>query len=284
MAHGSPDSVDQMGDYLRRVMTHRPPTPELIADFQERYRSFGGRSPLLDICRKQAALLQQRLNLPVAVGMRHWHPFIRDAFRELGDANPVVGLPLAPHHSRLSVGAYHAALEAAAREFRPDARIVRIERWHRQPKFVEAWLDRIRAGTELHRPEVVLFTAHSIPRKVVEEGDPYEREVMETVQAIAGRAALPRWSFAWQSASAPRWLEPDVDTVIERLARDGVRRIMAAPIGFVCDHAEVLYDLDRMHRGRARERGVELERCESLNAHPLLVEALADAVREALAA
>jgi len=274
MAHGSPASPDQMGPYLRHVLKGRTVSDEMIRTFQDRYRSFGGRSPLLDTCRNQAEALQAILEMPVRVGMRHWHPFIADAVVGLGD--PIVGLPLAPQYSRFSVAEYHHALREAT-----SSRVIAIDRWHRQPKFLEAWASRIRAGLKTQRPEALLFTAHSVPEN---SDDPYARELRETIEGILPRIPEIRWTFAYQSASpgSLRWLGPDLDEVLRELHAAGVRRVMAAPIGFTCDHAEVLYDLDQLHRQSAQDLGMTLTRCESLNDHPLLIQALADVVRSAL--
>lgn len=273
MAHGSPDSPDQMGEYLRNIFKTRPVSDEMIEAFKKRYATFGGRSPLLDICRRQAAALEAILKIPVRVGMRHWHPTIADVAKTLG--NPIVGLPLAPHYSVWSTKKYLDDLRASAVT---NVEILTVERWHRQAKFLEAWADRIRAGLERHKPEAVVFTAHSIPSK---DKEPYDSELRETIDGILPRLSKFRWAFAYQSASpgAKDWLGPDVDETVSKL---GATRVMAAPIGFVCDHAEVLYDLDVLHRQNAEKIGVTLTRCESLNDHPLLIEALAAAVREVL--
>jgi ferrochelatase len=274
MAYGSPDSVDQMGDFLKDVFRGRPVQPETVKEFQDRYRLFGGRSPLLGISRRQAALLEARLGIPVRVGMRHWHPFIAEAVRELGE--PIVGLPLAPQYSRFSVGEYHRALREAA-----PGRTREVRHWHLQPGFLDAWADRIGAGLRTRSPDLVLFTAHSVPE---DPDDPYPRHLRETIDGICARLPGLKWDFAYQSASsAPlKWLGPDVDTKLNELRGAGVARVMAAPISFVSDHAEVLYDIDHLHSESARALGMTLCRCESLNDHPLLIEALAAAARELL--
>ncbi|HMC82876.1 MAG TPA: ferrochelatase [Candidatus Polarisedimenticolia bacterium] len=274
MAYGSPDSLDQMEPFLRDVLKGRPVSPETVRIFQDRYRTFGGRSPLLDISRRQAAQLEAVLGMPVRVGMRHWHPFIAEAARDLGD--PIVGLPLAPQYSRFSVGEYHRALRETA-----SARVIGVDQWHREPKFLDAWADRILAALKTHSPDALLFTAHSVPE---DPADPYAGQLRETVEGILRRIPPVRWAFAYQSAStAPvRWLGPDVDSKLRELRADGVRRLVAVPISFVSDHAEVLYDLDHLHRKSARELGMTLDRCESLNEHPLLIQALSDVVRSVL--
>jgi len=272
MAYGSVESVDQMADFLKDVFRGRPVREETVREFQERYRLFGGRSPLLDISRRQAEALEKVLGIPVRVGMRHWHPYIADVVREMPE--PIVGLSLAPQYSRFSVGEYQRALEEAY-----QGRILHVDHWHRQPRFLEAWADRIRAGIARHAPEMLLFTAHSVPE---DPDDPYPRHLQETRDGILRLLPEMPWDFAYQSAStAPlQWRGPDVDAKLKELSARGVRQVLAAPVGFVSDHAEVLYDLDHLHRGTAREMGIQLERCESLNEHPLLIQALADAVRE----
>ena len=274
MAYGSPESPLQMRAFLEEVFRPRAVSESTVRDFQARYRLFGGRSPLLEISNRQAEALEKLLHLPVRVGMRHWRPFIRDAVKDLGE--PIVGLPLAPQYSRFSVEKYLGALDAAT-----SAHVLPIRSWHRQPKFLEAWAERIREGLQRHRPDAVLFTAHSVPE---EAGDPYAQHLRETVEGI--RALVPETGseLAYQSASsAPlKWLGPDVDSKLRELKLTGVEKVMAAPVSFVSDHAEVLYDLDHLHRVSAKKLGMTLVRCESLNDHPLLIQALAEVVRGVL--
>jgi len=274
MAYGSVESVEEMGDFLKDVFRGRPVREETVREFQARYRLFGGRSPLLEISRRQAAALEKRLGIPVRIGMRYWRPYIAEVVKGMGE--PVIGLSLAPQFSRFSVGEYQQALKAAY-----PGRIIPIHHWHLQPRFLDAWAERIRAGLERDRPDVVLFTAHSVPE---DPDDPYARHLAETREEILARIPGVTWEFAYQSASsAPlKWLGPDVDTKLGEMAGKGVRKVLAAPISFICDHAEVLYDLDHLHRKSAEELGMSLTRCESLNDHPLLIQALADAVREVL--
>lgn len=268
MSFGTPDSLDQMGDFLRLVFKGRPVSEETIRAFQERYKMFGGRSPLLDIARRIAAALEKELELPVRVGMRNWHPFIAEAVKGLGD--PIVGVSLAAQYSPHSVTKNFEALRAAA----PN--VLEIISWHRRPEFLEAWNEVVSEGLKRHRPDVVLFTAHSIPEAGAE---PYPTHLRETMESIATPGV--RREFAYQSASptGAKWLGPDVDEKLKELR--GLR-VMAAPIGFVCDHAEILYDLDHLHRRTAEAHGIAWTRCRSLNDHPRLVQALAAAVREKL--
>jgi protoporphyrin/coproporphyrin ferrochelatase len=274
MAYGSPESPEEMRGFLEEVFRPRPVAEATVREFQARYRLFGGRSPLLEISSRQAALLASALALEVRVGMLHGRPFIRDAVKDLGE--PIVGLPLAPQYSRFSVEKYLSALRAAA-----SVPVVPIDSWHRQPAFLEAWADRIRAGLRRHRPDALLFTAHSVPE---EEGDPYPMHLRETIEGIGALLPEAAGEFAYQSASsAPlRWRGPDVDSKLREMKAAGVQKVMAAPIGFVSDHAEVLYDLDHLHRESAEKLGMTLVRCESLNDHPLLIRALAEVVRGVL--
>jgi len=274
MAYGSVESVEEMAEFLRNVFRGRPVREETVREFQERYRLFGGRSPLLEISRRQGEALERRLGIPVRVGMRHWRPAIADVVR--GMSEPVVGLSLAPQYSRFSVGEYQRALREAF-----SGQVLLIDAWHVQPRLLEAWGDRIRAGLVRQAPDALLFTAHSVPE---DPGDPYARQLRETCEGILPLIPSVEWDFAYQSASsAPlKWLGPDVETKLAELRQRGIRRVMAAPVSFVSDHAEVLYDLDHLHRIGAEKLGMTLTRCESLNDHPLLIEALDDAVREVL--
>ena len=263
MAHGSPDSVDQMGEYLRHILTRRPPTPEIIAEFQDRYRQIGGRSPLLEITQRQAQALEKILGMPVYVGMRHWTPTIHDAVEQArkDGVDRLVGLPLAPHYARVSVGAYQAELE------KTGFPALHVRNWHLEPALLEYW-----RGVTKGR-EFVLFTAHSIP---TEGAEPYPAQLAEMVKAIAtGPHAL---AYQSKSPSPVPWLGPEIPDVLKTL--NG--KIGVAPIGFVSDHVEVLYDLDILHRKQAEALGLVWERLPMPNDHPLLIEALASAVKKVL--
>jgi ferrochelatase len=263
MAHGSPGSVDQMADYLRHVLTRKPPTPEIIAEFQDRYRQIGGRSPLLDISLAQGRALEKRLGVPVYVGMRHWTPLIRDVVEQArrDGVERLIGLPLAPQYSRISVGAYHAELEKTGMP------CVKVPFWHLEPALLEYWR-RATAGKDF-----VLFTAHSIP---TEGAEPYPAQLREMLKEIVSGP----YAFAYQSRSPSPipWLGPEVPEVLKTLQG----KISVAPIGFVSDHVEVLYDLDIMHRKQAEALGLAWDRLPMPNADPLLIEALASAAGKVL--
>lgn len=285
MAYGTPRNVDEVEAFYTDIRGGRPPTPELLANLRARYEAVGGSTPLLDISRRQAEALEAALgpDFRVFLGMRHWQPYIRDAVAAMPEAGirRAVALALAPHYSALSVGAYMQAAEEAGGEIAFE----RVRSWHLQPAYLEAVADRGRAASVGFEPEVVVFTAHSLPRRILESGDPYPDQLLETSEALAGRLALKRWRLSYQSAGATgdAWLGPDILETIDQLAGEGVRRLLVAPIGFISDHLEILYDLDVQARQRAASRGLELRRTESLNDTPKLIEALKRAVLEALA-
>jgi ferrochelatase len=264
MAHGSPDSLDEMEPYLRNVMKHRPPTPEFVAEIKRRYATIGGRSPLMDITREQARLLSEKLGAFVAVGTLHWKPTIAEALASL-KVDRLVGLVAAPHFSPITINAYRAALP-------PGTPFV--ESWHRQPAFLDAWANRVRGASR------VLFTAHSVP---VKGAEPYPAQVRETIDGIVARVPGLAWDLAWQSRSPSPipWLEPDVEAKTDELHADGVEHITVAPIGFIADNVEIMYDLDQLHAEHAHRLRIKWTRLPLLNTDPLLIDALAAAVREA---
>jgi ferrochelatase len=263
MAHGSPESVDQMGDYLRHVLTRKPPTPEIIAEFQDRYRQIGGKSPLLEISLRQGRALEKRLGVKVYVGMRHWTPTIRDVVAQArkDGVERLIGLPLAPQYSRVSVGAYHAELE------KTGIACVNVRSWHLEPALIEYWKEATKGK------RLVLYTAHSIP---ADGAEPYPTQLAEMVKAIA----TGPHAFAYQSKSPSPipWLGPEVPEVIRTLKGT----VSVAAVGFVCDHVEVLYDLDILHRRQAEALGLVWERLPMPNDDPLLIEALASAAGKVL--
>ena len=280
LAHGTPDSLDDMPEYLVNVRGGRPPTPELIEEMRHNYAAIGGRSPLTDLTRAQAAALAAALGgtVPVYVGMRNWKPFIADALREADAAGvrELVAVPLAPQYSTLSVGKYRSAVEAAL----PDQMRLRfVSAWHDHPRLLDAFAEKVREAAGPY--DVVLFTAHSLPVRVIEEGDPYAQHVKVTAAGVAQRAELPTYRVAYQSAgrTPEPWLGPAVGEALEELAAAGQRRVLVVPIGFVCDHTEILFDIDVQAQEVARRYGVRLTRTASLNTSPTFISALVDIVR-----
>lgn len=283
MAHGTPSSLDEMPEYLRLVRGGRPASPELIAEMRHHYEAIGGRSPLTDVTLAQAAALRIRLGpeTPVAVGMRNWHPFIKDALTELRAAgvDRVIGIPLAPQFSTLSVAKYIAAATAAL----PDGmRFDPVYSFHAHPFLLEAFAERLRAVAR-QDDEVVVFTAHSLPEKAIAAGDTYADEVAATARGVATRVGLTRYERAYQSAgrTPEPWIGPDLSELIRECARQGARRFLAVPIGFVCDHTEILFDIDVQAASDARVCGASLRRTESLNTSPTFISLLEDLVRSA---
>ena len=279
MAYGSPSRPEDVRPYLEDVRGGRPVSDEAVEELAERYRRIGGRSPLDDVTEEQRAALERELGAPVFVGMKHWRPRIAEAVEAaLGaGATRIVGLVLAPHYSRLSVGEYRERLESAVAG---RAELDLVESWHDHAAFLDVVAERVR-GTDAW----VVFTAHSLPARILADGDPYREQLLETSRLVAERAGLEDWSFAFQSSSSTGepWLGPDVLEELERLHASGVRKVLVAPVGFVSDHLEILWDLDVEARKRAEELGVELERIESLNDDPAFVRALAQLVEERLA-
>ena len=277
MAYGSPARPEDVRPYLEDVRGGRPVSNEAVEELAERYRRIGGRSPLDDVTEAQRSALEQELGTPVFVGMKHWRPRISEAVEAAlaAGATRIVGLVLAPHYSRLSIGGYRERLEEALAD---RAELVLVESWHDEPAFVDVLADRVR-GTNAW----VVFTAHSLPQRILADGDPYREQLLETSRLAAERAGLERWSFAFQSASTTGepWLGPDVLEELERLRSEGVDKVLVAPVGFVSDLLEILWDLDIEAREKAEELGLELTRIESLNDDPAFVRALANVVERA---
>ena len=280
MAYGSPSSPDDIRPYFEDIRGGKPVSDEAVEELAERYRRIGGRSPLDDITEAQRAALERELGVPVFVGMKHWRPRIAEAVDAAlaGGATRIVGLVLAPHYSAMSIGEYRERLDAALEE---RAELELVDSWHDRPAFLDVIADRVR-GTDAW----VVFTAHSLPARILDTGDPYKDQLLATSRLVAERAGLgDRWSFAFQSASATGepWLGPDILDELDRLHGEGVRKVLVAPVGFVSDHLEILWDLDVEARERAAELGLELDRIESLNDDPAFIRALAEIVEERLA-
>jgi len=257
MAHGSPARLEDMGDYLRHILTRRPPTPEIIAEFQDRYRQIGGRSPLLDISLRTGEKLAKAVGMPVYVGMRHSTPFIAEAVERARaeGVERLIGVALAPQYARVSVGAYEAELQKTGLPH------VMVKQWHLAPPLIEYW-------RSVTRGKVVLYTAHSIPS---EGAEPYPSQLREMIAAI-GPGTL---AYQSKSPSPIPWLGPEIPEVLPTLSGT----VSVAAVGFISDHVEVLYDLDILHRKQAEDRGLTWDRLPMPNDHPLLIEALASTVR-----
>jgi protoporphyrin/coproporphyrin ferrochelatase len=276
MAYGSPSDLADIRPYLEDIRSGRPVSDEAVEELTERYRRIGGRSPLDDVTEGQRAGLERELGFPVFVGMKHWRPRIAEAVELAlaGGADPIVGLVLAPHYSVLSIDGYRERLEDALAG-RAELRFV--ESWHTHEPYLDVLADRVR-GTAAH----VVFTAHSLPERILEAGDPYRDQLLETSLLVAERAGLDSWSFAFQSASptGEPWLGPDILDELDALKERGVEGVLVCPIGFVSDHLEILWDIDVEARERAAELELELDRIESLNDDPAFMRGLAELVRQ----
>lgn len=286
LAHGTPASVADVPDFLKHVTGGRPLAPKVVEEVSHRYAAIG-KSPLTEITFKQAELLASRIGLPVYVGMRNWHPFISQALQQMqadGIGHATV-ICLAPQNSRTSVGLYRKSLtQPQGTELTFDF----VESWHDHPQLIAAFAEKLSAGRERANREAetkvpVIFTAHSVPERTVLDGDPYERQARETAALVAAAAKLNEheWNFAFQSQgmSGGPWLGPTVEEMILDLKRAGHNAVFVQPIGFLCDHVEVLYDIDFAFRRFAKKEGMRLWRAESLNESPLLISALAQIVQ-----
>jgi ferrochelatase len=281
MAYGSPGRLEDVPAYYADIRGGRPVRPELLEELTERYRRLGieDSNPLNAITEQTRAALEAELGIPVFTGMKHWTPRIADAAEAAlaAGARRIAGIVLAPHYSRLSIGGYREQLEQA---LAGRADLTFVESWHDDPGFVTVLADRVR-GTQAH----VVFTAHSLPARILDEGDPYQDQLLETSRAVAERAALGDWSFSYQSESptGEPWLQPDILDHLSALHAEGRDDVLVCPVGFVADHLEIRWDLDTEAQERARELGMRLARIEMPNADPAFVRALAAIVERALA-
>jgi len=284
MAHGTPSSVDELPEYLRLVRGGRPASDELVAEMRHNYEAIGGRSPLTEITHAQAKALHARLgpDVRVAVGMRNWRPFIKDALAELAGAGVtrVIGVPMTPQFSTLSVQKY---VDAATAALPGGVRFDAVASYHAHPLLLDAFAERVRAAAP--RPdELVVFTAHSLPVRAIESGDRYADEVAETARGVAARAGVTRYALAYQSAgrTPEPWIGPAIAELIDEQSGLGTRKFLIVPIGFVCDHSEILFDIDVQAAESAREFATSLRRTESLNTSPTFISTLEDVVRRRL--
>jgi ferrochelatase len=281
MAYCSPERLVDVPAYYADIRGGRPIAPENLADLVERYRRLGieNSSPLNAITEQTRTALEQELGLPVYTGMKHWSPRIADAAASAlaAGADRIVGLVLAPHYSALSTKGYRDQLEQAVDG---QAQVAFVDSWHTEPGFVDLLADRVR-DTQCH----VVFTAHSLPERIISMGDPYKDQLLETATLVAEAAGLgDRWSFSFQSESptGEPWLGPDILDHLAALRDDGVTDVLVCPVGFVSDHLEIKWDIDVEAQERAAELGLRVDRIEMPNADPAFVETLARIVRRAL--
>ncbi|TKS59923.1 MAG: ferrochelatase [Nitrospira sp.] len=291
MAMGGPDCLENVEPFLLDVRGGRPTPPELVKEIRERYRATGGKSPAVGITKDVAKQLERRLNesgggrYRVYVGLRHWHPFIKETYAELLSESPeqVIGLCMAPQQSSLSTGAYQKKVEEARIAQQSTCPISYVGSWHKHPKLIAAIVENIKQGllkfpADVRATVPVLFTAHSLPERIVAMKDPYPNEVNGTVEAVTALLGNQPTRFAYQSQgrSSEPWLGPTAESELETLHYEGHRHVLVAPIGFISDHVETLFDIDIELKQMAMSKGMQLERMAMLNDSPALVETLLD--------
>jgi len=290
IALGGPRSLDEVGPFMAAFMG-RPAPPSVVTAVVERYKLIGGKSPLPDLVKAQANALEKKLGLGYRAyeGFRYSTPSVADSFDLAirNGARRVVALSMSPFATEVTTGAYKSACDGlGSGETCP----LFIPSWHDNPLFIESWSDKVRAGLasfpEHQRDRVVIiFTSHSIPVRYINAGDPYQKQVEETVGRVVNKTGIQNWRIAWQSKGARAtepWIEPEVEPTLDRIAEDGYKAVLEVPIGFTCDHMETLYDIDIVHRAHAKKLGLKFERAVSLNTAPLFIKALADIVMKAL--
>lgn len=296
MAYGSPDSLDDMPAYLSDIRGGRPMSPKFVAEFRNRYAQIGGQSPLNDRTIEQAenvekALKKRGRNAKAYIGMRHWQPRIADAVAKMqaDGIEKAVGIVMAPHYSRMSIGRYHSAVREAQRAAGSAIAFACVNSWCDQPGLISAQVAKVKAGLarfpkDAQQKAKIVFSAHSLPAQLLKMGDPYDEELKRNAHAIAEHLGPVDWMFAYQSAAntGEPWLGPQIEDVLPALAAGNYRHVLIAPMGFVCDHVEVLYDIDIGCQKIARECGLHLVRTEMMNDDPLFIKAIADAVEAAI--
>lgn len=294
MAYGGPNSLAEIPGYLSDIRHGRPTTPAVLEEITNNYRQIGGKSPLLDFTRQQVAAVAAQFDpqqFRFYLGMRHWSPWIEEVVGQMVEdgITHAVTLVLAPHYSQMSVAKYHQKIEAGLEMYHGQIEFAYIDSYHDAPQYIQALAERVTEGINHwpagERDDVhVVLSAHSLPVRIMKMGDPYDSQLRETARLVAAAAGLreDRWSWSYQSAgrSPEPWLGPQIEEYIPQLAQQGIKKIVSVPVGFVCDHVEILYDIDIKAQAVAREHGVRLERPPALNDDPLFIGALADLIRE----
>lgn len=287
---GGPRSLDEVGPFMTAFMG-RPAPPPVVAAVIERYKLIGGKSPLPELIQAQAAALERELGSSFRAyeGFRYSNPTVAESFEKaLSDgARRVIALSMSPFSTEVTTGAYKSACDGlGSGETCP----LFIPSWHDNSLFIDAWVEKVFAGlalfpTATRNTVVVIFTSHSIPVRYITAGDPYKKQIEETVGLVAAKAEVREWRIAWQSKGARAtepWIEPEVEPTLDKLSQQGHKAVLEVPIGFTCDHMETLYDIDIVHRKHAASLGLSFERAESLNTSPRFIRALANVVKRAL--
>lgn len=288
MAYGSPEKTEDIEAYYIDIRRGNRPTQAQLEELTGRYNAIGG-SPLMRITMEQANNLQTELGpgYKVYIGMRHWKPWIMDAVKKMKSDNieEAVGIVLAPHYSSMSIEKYIEKVEEAKEQVYPELNVKYIKDWHDHPLFIEALRLKIEKALKLFSENekkdlAVIFTAHSLPERILESNDPYPDQLLETSRLTANKSGINNWRFAFQSAGRTheKWLGPDLLEVIHNIHDEGVKQILVCSVGFITDHLEVLYDIDIEAKEKAKELHIHLERTESLNADPLLAKLFAEMI------
>ncbi|HSH04121.1 MAG TPA: ferrochelatase [Anaerolineae bacterium] len=296
MAYGGPNSLEEIPGYLADIRSGRPTTPAVLEEITNNYRQIGGKSPLLEFTEAQIGAVAEHFegeDIKFYLGMRHWAPWIEEVVGEMitDGITDAVSIVLAPHYSSMSVAKYQKKIAAGLEMYRGDIAFTHVKSYHDKPDYIQALANRVADGLgrwdEGERADVhVIFSAHSLPVRIMKMGDPYDSQLRETAQLVAEKAGLPdeQWSWSYQSAgrSPEPWLGPQLEEYIPELAEKGIKNMVSIPVGFVCDHVEILFDIDIEAQKVADELGVRLERPPALNTDPLFIKTLADVIREHL--
>jgi len=293
MAYGGPNSLDELPGYLADIRTGRPTTPAVLEEITNNYRQIGGKSPLLQFTKQQVDAVAAHFDpeqVRFYIGMRHWSPWIEDTIRDMLDdgITHAVSMVLAPHYSSLSVAKYQKKIKEGMQMYHGQIEWNHVKSYHTGPKYIQALANRVQEGLNRwpaeERADVhVIFSAHSLPVRIIKMGDPYDSQLRETAQFVAQRAELreDQWSWSYQSAgrSPEPWLGPQLEEYIPELAAKGIRNVISIAIGFVCDHVEILYDIDIEAQAASKTCGIRLERPPALNTDALFIEELADVIQ-----
>ncbi len=292
MAYGGPNSLDELPGYLADIRVGRPTTPAVLEEITNNYRQIGGKSPLLQFTKEQVEAVAAHFDsekFRFYIGMRHWTLWIEETIRDMLDdgITHAVSMVLAPHYSSLSIAKYQKKIQDGMDMYRGQIEWEHVKSYHDGAKYIQALANRVHEGLSRwpkgERANVhVIFSAHSLPVRIIKMGDPYDRQLRETARLVAQKAGLAedQWSWSYQSAgrSPEPWLGPQLEEYVPELAAKGVRNMISIPVGFVCDHVEILYDIDIEAQAAAKEYGVRLERPPALNTDPLFIEELADVI------
>jgi len=293
MAYGGPNSLDEIPGYLADIRSGRPTPTAITEEIRNNYRQIGGKSPLLEITRLQMQALGAHLkpsDFKLYLGMRHWAPWIEETVRDMLEdgISQAISIVLAPHFSKLSVAKYQTKIAVGLKLYHGQIEFTHIESYYDAPGLIHAFTNRVKQGlerwTSAEQNSVrVIFSAHSLPVRIQQMGDPYVEQLHQTARLVAESAGLDdaQWSWSYQSAgrTPEPWLGPQLPDHLRELARQGVRNVISVPVGFVSDHVEILYDIDIQAQEVAKELGMRLERPPALNDDPLFIQTLADLIR-----